>query len=138
MITRFCAIASLCLMAMLLGCSQDESPGEGTVDSGQARWTKVGQVKVSYERDQDIVRASHLAGTYSSIRFETNGPARIHRIAITYDDGSSFLPEKGLTFEKEGSQVLQLPGGQRKLDQVAMSYSGGRLFRGTTVTLWAR
>jgi hypothetical protein len=132
------ALIALAAACLICGCTQDggnsNTTGPSPADEG---WVRVGQVKVPQEQDQDVVQASHLPGNYRTLMLESDGPAEIHRVVVTYDDSSVDLPQQGISFAGPGRHTMSVAD-KKRMDRVALVFSGGKMMRKTVVTLWVK
>jgi hypothetical protein len=121
----------------ILGCTQNGNQDTGGSSPADDGWVRVGQVKIAQERDEDVVSAEHVPGFYSKLRLEADGPAQIHRIVLTYHDGTVELPQNMPSFTGAGSDLIPI-NNQKKIDRVALIFSGAKLMKKTTLTLWVK
>lgn len=87
-------------------------------------WEKLGERKVDYKLEKDVIEVGRVEGRFTSIRLEVeDGDLEMHKLTITMGDGKEFSPETRFVF-KEGSRshVIDLPGDARVIRRIEFVY----------------
>lgn len=85
---------------------------------------RLGSKRVDGRNDRDTIRVDKR-GKFRAIMLRvTDSPARIHDVVVRFENGETFRPRIRHDYRKGSfSQVIDLPGRARDIDQVTFRYS---------------
>ena len=88
------------------------------------KWEKLGERKVEFKGEKDVIEVGVHDGKFSHIRFEVEeGDVELFKIKVFFSNGETFQPETGHHFkEGERTHEIELPGKARHVDKVEFFY----------------
>ena len=111
-----------------------------TKDNKTQQWVLIGEKKVSFLIDHDVIQATGNAN-YSKLKVKVkDGPVHIIDMDVHFENGDKFDVALKQKLPKGGeSRVIDLPGGSRNVRKIEFWYEtkGFRKGRGT-VQVWGQ
>jgi hypothetical protein len=88
------------------------------------KWEKLGERKVDFKAEKDVVEVGSHDGKFSHIRFKVQeGDVELYKIKVIFSNGETFEPKTGHHFtEGERTHEIELPGKARHVDKVEFFY----------------
>ena len=111
-----------------------------TKDRSTQQWVLVGEKKVSFLIDHDIVHATGN-DNYSQLKVKVkDGPVHIIDMDVYFENGDKFDVALKQNLPKGGeSRVIDLPGGSRNVRKIEFWYETKGLRKGRgTVQVWGK
>jgi len=103
-------------------------------------WVLLGEPRVDFRIDHDVIEVGRHAGRFSELRFVARGgEVEMRNMRVVLGDGDSFSPDSRLVLERGEAHFLHLPGGGRVVRRVEFVYRSLREDRRrATIFLYGR
>jgi hypothetical protein len=95
-------------------------------------WVKLGRVTATHDVDHDRIRVDGRNDDFRKLKFRvSDSPLNLHRVIVTYDNGSAERLEVRQNIPKGGeTRDIDLQGGKRSIRTIEFWYDTKGLFNG--------
>ncbi len=134
-------LAALLTLSLAPACGGSSKSATTTPGAeAMAGWTRLGERTVDGRMDRDSILVGADSGRFRVLQIIVHrSPVEMYDVVIHFGDGTTFAPPTRMVFDKDtASRIIDLPGGNRVIQQVDFRYGnlpgGGQAL----VQLWAR
>lgn len=108
------------LAIVLIACSS----GKRVSSSSPERWQKLGEKRVNYRIDHDVLNVTRRDGTFKQLRFVVkSGSLNMRRCVIHFENGGMQEVDLRYTFSKgSASRIIDLNGNRRLIEKISFWY----------------
>ena len=105
---------------VLTACSSSKK----TPAYSSEKWQKIGEKRVNYTIDHDVLNVTYRDGTFKQLRFGARGGSiNVYRCVIHFENGESQEIDLRNTFRKGSkSRIVDLDGSRRLIDKISFWY----------------
>jgi len=95
-----------------------------TLDAPITKWKKLGQKKISFNLDKDVIRVGKKDGTFRKLKVVvTGGNVNMYKMLVEYGNGSKDRISLKHNFRKgSDSRIIDLEGGKRVIKDITLWY----------------
>jgi hypothetical protein len=108
------------LAIVLIACSS----GKRVPSSSSERWQKLGEKRVDYRIDHDILNVTRRDGIFKQLRFVVkSGSLNMHKCVIHFENGGMQEVDFRHSFSKgSSSRIIDLRGNRRLIENISFWY----------------
>lgn len=106
---------------MLTACSSSQA-GAGPIP--QRDWDLLGQRRVEFRAERDVINVTSREGSFTAIKLEVDGGnLDLYNVRVIFGNGEVFSPETRFEFrEGSWSRTIDLPGNRRVITRIEFYY----------------